>query len=106
MAALYRAARLHLYPGHPDDMACWTLMETQACGLPAVARPLGAVHERLRDGQTGQTAPDDEAFANVAIRLLSDDQAFWSMSRDAHLLQRDRSWDVVAAEFDALFKVA
>jgi glycosyltransferase involved in cell wall biosynthesis len=103
MAELYRSARVHLYPGHPDDMVCWTLMESQACGLPAVARPLGAVRERLLDGQTGQVVPDDEAFANVAIRLLSDDDMFWSMNRDVRLLQRDRSWDVVAAEFDTLF---
>lgn len=106
MAELYRSARVHLYPGHADDMACWTLMESQACGLPAVARPLGAVRERVRDGQTGQLVPDDAAFANVAIRLLTDDDTFWGMSRDGRLLQRERSWDVAAAEFDSLFKAA
>jgi glycosyltransferase involved in cell wall biosynthesis len=106
MADLYRKARVHLYPGHPDDMICWTLMESQACGLPAVARPLGAIHERLHNGQTGQIAPDDTAFANVAIHLLTDDAMFWAMNRDAHLLQRERSWDVVGAEFEALFKTA
>jgi hypothetical protein len=102
MAMLYRSARVHLYPGHADDMVCWTLMESQACGLPAVARPLGAVRERVRDGQSGQVVPDDDAFANVAIRLLTDDALFWSMNRDARLLQRERSWDVAASEFDTL----
>jgi hypothetical protein len=104
MAWLYRSARVHLYPGHADDMVCWTLMESQACGLPAVARGLGAVRERIRDGQTGQVVPDDAAFANVAARLLTDDGMFWSMNRDARLLQRERNWDVVAAEFDTLIK--
>lgn len=104
MAELYRSARVHLYPGHADDMVCWTLMESQACGLPAVVRPLGAVQERVRDGLTGQVVPDDAAFANLAIRLLTDDDTFWNMSRDAHLLQRDRSWDSVAADFDTLFR--
>lgn len=102
MAELYRSARVHLYPGHADDMVCWTLIESQACGLPAVARPLGAVWERLKDGQTGQIVPDDAAFANLAIHLLTDDDVFWGMNRDARLLQRDRSWEVVAAEFDSL----
>ncbi|HXP97783.1 MAG TPA: glycosyltransferase [Telmatospirillum sp.] len=102
MADLYRSARVHLYPGHPDDMVCWTLMESQACGLPAVARPLGAIHERLRDGETGHIVPDDDAFANVAIRLLTDDEMFWSENRDARLLQRGRNWDMVAEEFSAL----
>jgi glycosyltransferase involved in cell wall biosynthesis len=102
MAELYRSARVHLYPGHPDDMACWTLMESQACGLPAVARPLGAVHERLDDGQTAHIVPDDDAFANVAVRLLTDDEMFWSDNRDARLSQRGNNWDAAAEEFIAL----
>ncbi len=106
MAQLYRSARVHLYPGHPDDMVCWTLMESQACGLPAVTRPLGAIHERLKDGETGHIVPDEEAFANVAIRLLTDDDMFWSENRDARLLQRGRTWDMVAGEFTALIAAA
>lgn len=102
MAALYRDARSHFYPGHPDDMACWTLMESQACGLPAVARGLGAVRECLRDGESGQIAPDDAAFVNLAIRQLTDDDVFWNLSRDAQLLWADRSWDLVADEFLAI----
>lgn len=104
MAELYRSARVHLYPGHADDMVCWTLMESQACGLPAVARPLGAIHERLVDGQTGQIVPDDAAFANVAVRLLSDDDLFWGMSRDARQMQRNRTWETVATEFDGILR--
>jgi glycosyltransferase involved in cell wall biosynthesis len=82
-------------------MACFSLVETQACGLPAVARPLGATRERIRDGQTGYIAPDDAAFANVAISLLSDDAVYQSLSRDAALLQRSRTYEVAAAEFEA-----
>jgi hypothetical protein len=36
MAEVYRTARVHLYPGHPQDFGCWTLAETQAAGVPAV----------------------------------------------------------------------
>lgn len=103
MATLYRSARVHLYPGHADDMGCWTLMESQACGLPAVVRDKGAAAERIVQGQTGQVAPDDEAFANLAVGLLSNDELFWSMNRDARLMQAARSWDVVAAEFETVF---
>jgi glycosyltransferase involved in cell wall biosynthesis len=106
MAELYRSARVHLYPGQSDDMVCWTLMESQACGLPAVARPLGAIHERLRDGETGHIVPDAEAFANVAVRLLNDDAMFWSENREARLSQRGRGWDTVALDFTVLLKAA
>jgi glycosyltransferase involved in cell wall biosynthesis len=101
MAEVYRSARVHLYPGHAEDMGCFTLVESQACGLPAVARPLGAAGERIRDGQTGCLAPDDAAFANVAARLLSDEATYGTLSRDAQLLARTRTYELMAAEFEA-----
>ena len=30
MAEIYRSARAHLYPGHAEDMICWTLLDSQA----------------------------------------------------------------------------
>lgn len=104
MADDYRAARVHLYPGHPDDMACWTLMDSQACGLPAVARPLGAVRERIRDGETGYVVPDDDAFVNVTLQILGDDDVFWRLNRDAVQHQRGRPWDDAAADFESLWR--
>lgn len=103
MAEAYAQARVHLYPGHGDDMGSFTLIESQAIGLPAVARPLGAAPERIRNGQTGYVVPDDDAFANVALQLLSNEDIFWGMNRDARLTQRERSWDTAAAEFESLF---
>lgn len=104
MAQAYRSARVHLYPGAEADMLCSTLMESQATGLPAVVRPLGAARERVRDGQTAFVVPDAAAFANTTLRLLGDDDLFFAMSRDARTLQRHRPWDVVAAEFEALWR--
>jgi hypothetical protein len=103
MAEAYAQARVHLYPGHADDMGCFTLIESQAIGLPAVARPLGAAPERIHNGQTGYVVPDDDAFANVALQLLTNEDVFWGMNRDARLMQRERSWDTAAAEFESLF---
>lgn len=103
MAEAYAQARVHLYPGHADDMGCFTLMDSQAMGVPAVARPLGAASERIRNGQTGYVVPDDDAFANVALQLLTNDDVYWGMNRDARLMQRERSWDAVAADFESLF---
>ncbi len=104
MAALYREARVHLYPGVESDMMAATLAESQATGLPAVARARGAAGERVRNGQTGYLVPDAEAFANVAVSVLTDESLFWSLSRDARMMQADRSWDRVAAEFERLWR--
>ncbi len=104
MAEVYRTARVHLYPGSERDMHCSTLGESQAVGLPGVARPLGATAERIVEGETGFVAPDDEAFVNLTLPLLNDLERFTHISKDARLRQRGRSWDKVAGEFEVLFR--
>lgn len=99
MADVYRTSRVHLYPGHAKDFACWTLAESQTAGLPAVARGLGGVDERIVNGQTGFIVPDAEAFANVALQILSDDGVFKSLSEAAGVPGRRRTWPEAALTF-------
>lgn len=103
MATVYGTARCHLYPGHREDMACWTLGETQAAGLPAVARPRGAVHERVANGETGYVVPDDAAFANVAVQMLTEDGMYQGLSDAAASPQHRRPWSLAAQEVEALW---
>ena len=103
MAEAYRAARVHLYPGAANEVYCSTLAESQAVGVPAVARRFAAAAERVRDGESGFVAPDDEAFASCAALLLSDDDVFRNRSADCRTHQRRRDWDAAAAEFETLF---
>ena len=96
MAVAYQDASVHLYPGHADDMGCFTLMESQASGCPAVIRPLGAAPERVTDGATAYVAPDDDAFANLAALLLNDATVRRSMGDEARALYKSRTWDNAA----------
>ena len=105
MATAYREARLHLYPATVQWPYAWTLAESQACGLPAVARASAAAAERIGDGQTGIVAANDDAVVNAAINLLSDRFSFDRMSHTARLVQRGRSWHVAAAEFEATIQL-
>lgn len=102
MAEELRQARLHLYPGHADDATAFTLMESQAVGLPAVIRRLGAAPERVSDGASAYIAPDDAAFANLAILLLQDDALFARMSAAARALYHGRNWDEAAIRLEAM----
>ncbi|MCW8951362.1 MAG: glycosyltransferase [Rhodospirillales bacterium] len=104
MADVYRRAAVHLYPTAETEVFCWTLAESQACGLPAVARTKGSAAEHVRNGQTGFLVPDDTAFANVTVHLLTNEGARNSMRRDALTLQKARSWDVVAADFETIWR--
>jgi len=102
MADIYRASRVHLYPGHPHDFACWTLAESQASGTPAVARGVGGVEEHVINGQSGFIVPDAAAFANVTLEILRNDQVHRSLSTAAADVTRRRTWAMVAAELDAM----
>jgi hypothetical protein len=101
MIDVYRRARVHLYPSSSRDVMCSTLAESQAVGLPAVARHLGATDERIRNGETGYLAPDAEAFANLAVQLFDDDgEMFDRLSQEARQRQRHLSWDRAAEELE------
>lgn len=104
MAQAYREARVHLYPGHPGDTTAFTLMESQAAGLPAVLRPLGAAPERVADGQSAYVAPDDDAFANLASMLLTNDTLPQSLGAEAKRRYGGHSWDAAAERFEGLLK--
>lgn len=96
MAQAYRQSRVHLYPGHPRDFACWTLRDSQASGLPAVAFNKGGVEDVIDNGKTGFIVPDDDAFANVALQLLNDDAVYQSFSEAASAVERRKTWAATA----------
>ncbi len=94
-------ARAMLYRGDKGETFCLSLAEAQAMGVPAVVTPLGAVPERVIDGETGAVAADEEAFAASAIAALGDD-LLWQRWHKASLeRQKGLSWDEAARRFEA-----
>ena len=104
MSQSYRRARVHLYPGSDKEMYCSTLAESQAVGVPAVARPMGAVKERVIGDKSAFLTDSDGDFADHAIRMLSDEEEFKSASIVARRHGRSRSWDTTASEFETIFR--
>ncbi|MDA1072544.1 MAG: glycosyltransferase [Proteobacteria bacterium] len=102
MADEFFHARAHLYPGGLGEPYAFTLAESQAVGTPGVTRRQGAAAERIVDGRSGFLTPDDEAFANCAILCLKEDIVYRGRTKDARAMQRGRTWDAAAAEFEAL----
>ena len=95
-------ARVMLYRGHEEETFCLALAEAQALGLPCVVQDIGSAAERVIDGVTGFVTGSDEAFAERAIQLLSDDALWARMHRAALARQRSRRWSDVAADFERL----
>ena len=109
MAAVYANAKVHLYPVFQGEMYCGTLAESQASGVPAVVNATdgnaGTAGERVRNGQTGYLAPDESAFVNLTGEILAEDSGMYrTLHRDALTLQRQRSWQAAAIEFEALWR--
>jgi hypothetical protein len=97
-----RKARVMLYLGHKCEAFCLALAEAQALGVPAVIAPVAALPERVIDGETGFHHADPTAFAQAAVRLLTDD-ALWRRQHEAALrLQQGIS----VAEHARLFEAA
>jgi glycosyltransferase involved in cell wall biosynthesis len=102
LVAEFREARAMLYKGDLNETFCLAVGEAQASGVPAVVGGLGSVIERVRDGETGCIARDDGAFAEAAVRLLTDD-ALWRRQHEAALkFQRAWGWPEAAAAFESL----
>lgn len=102
LAAHIAASRVMLYRGHEEETFCLALAEAQALGVPCVVQPIGSVAERVRDGVTGFVAADEADFARRAVELLTDADAWMGMHRSALSLQRSRTWDDVAGDFERL----
>jgi len=95
-------SRVMLYRGDAGETFCLAVAEAQAMGVPAVVQDIGAVAERVIDGETGTVARDDERFCAAAIALLTDD-ALWRRQHHAALArQHGQSWDEAAQRFEAL----
>lgn len=102
LAESYARARAMLYLGDPGETFCLAVAEAQAMGLPCILGDEGAVAERVRDGLTGIVAPDHDAFAKAAIRILRDDVAWRAMHQAALTQPPPPDWAEVAARFAAL----
>lgn len=102
LAEELRSARVMLYRGDLNETFCLAVGEAQALGVPAVVQRLGSVVERVIDGETGYVADGDEAFADAAVRLLTEN-ALWSRCHGAALAKQGRwGWPEAAAAFEEL----
>jgi glycosyltransferase involved in cell wall biosynthesis len=97
-----RASRAMLYLGHKCEAFCMSLAEAQALGVPAVIAPVAALPERVIDEVSGFHRAEPFAFADAAIRLLTDDDLWRRQHEAAIRLQQG----ITVAEYGARFEAA
>jgi glycosyltransferase involved in cell wall biosynthesis len=98
LPALYRSARLFLFPTLGD---VWGVVANEACaaGLPVIVSPYaGVAGELVIDGENGFVCPlDNAAWAERAARLLAAEDVRERYSRRSLELVREYSFDNAAA---------
>jgi glycosyltransferase involved in cell wall biosynthesis len=97
-----RKARVMLYRGDENETFCLAVGEAQALGVPAIVQPIGSVVERVIDGETGFVTTTDNAFADAAIKMLSDDELWQQQHLKALEKQRSWGWPDAAQAFEEL----
>jgi glycosyltransferase involved in cell wall biosynthesis len=98
LPALYRSARVFLFPTHAD---VWGVVANEACaaGLPVIVSPhAGVAGELVMDGDNGFVcALDEQAWAERAALLLTQSDLWQNFSRRSLALVREYSFDHAAA---------
>lgn len=84
VARYYQAADAYVYATRADTFPS-TVLESLACGTPAVATAVGGIPEQIEDGKTGFLVAerDAEAMAGRLLELLSRDELRLQQGRRA-----------------------
>ena len=79
-------ADVAVLPSWGDEGVPQSLMQSAACGLPAVSTTIGAIGEAVRDGETGLLVPpkDVPALTGALARLMTDSDLRSRMGTAAH----------------------
>lgn len=95
-AELYRRSWVLATPSMIEGWGL-TVMEANACGLPAVSFDVPGLNESILDGKTGRLACDDDEFAGALTDILCDGSLRAGMAREALEWASNFTWDVTAA---------
>ena len=104
--AWYACADIAVLPSYGDEGVPQSLMQAAACGLPAVATPIGAIPEAVVDGTTGILVPPrtPPALADALVRLMSDAGLRARMGAAAHAYaQANFGLDAMLDAMEAVF---
>ena len=99
LAKKIRKSRLLLYRGDTGETFCLALGESQAMGVPAVIQDIGCVAERIIPKKTGFIENIDDDFAQRAVAILTNDNLWRSLHKNALKTRANWTWDNAAQSF-------
>jgi glycosyltransferase involved in cell wall biosynthesis len=103
--ALYRGARVFVNPSEKEGWGL-TILEANACGVPAVASDVPGLRDSVRHDHTGLLVPhgDVEALAAALRRVLTDDVIWERLRAGALRWAASYTWDAVTDQMQAVIE--
>ncbi len=103
--ALYRGARVFVNPSEKEGWGL-TILEANACGVPAVASDVPGLRDSVRHDHTGLLVPhgDVEALAASLGRVLTDDIVWERLRAGALRWAANYTWDAVTDQMQAVIE--
>ncbi len=95
--ALFQQAWVSVVPSETEGWGM-TVIESNACGTPAIAFAVPGLREAIVDRVSGLLVPDGEDLAPAIERVLTDETLRDKLNEGAIARSRSFSWDASAAE--------
>ena len=92
--------KLHLCPSLDNDLQYLSLMESQAFGIPVIARQTASIHDCIYHNETGYVVKDKQTFANKIIQVLTDNKLFLTLRNNSKLNNYIIPWSDVVRDFE------
>ncbi|WP_435146425.1 glycosyltransferase family 4 protein [Halobaculum sp. P14] len=106
--ARMKSAALFVYPAAPEGGWSISVLEANACGVPAVSVASGELgrNEVVEDGVTGLLADarSHEEIASLVQSLLADDDRRAELGANARSFAESQSWDAIASRMDGIYE--
>ena len=92
--------RVHINPSNDISILPFSIIESQARGLPIVSRENNVIFDYVYHNETGFITNDPNNFANKIIDLLTDNSLFLRMNSNTKLNNKINNWKTEVESFE------
>ena len=92
--------RVHINPSNDISSLPFSIIESQARGLPIVSRENNVIFDYVYHNETGFITNDPNNFANKIVDLLTDNSLFSRIKSNAKLNNKINDWQTVVESFE------
>lgn len=92
--------KLHLCPSLDKDFQYLSILESQAFGIPVIARDTASIYNCIYNNETGYIVKDALNFSRKVVQVLNDNRLLNTLKRNAKLNNNVISWKDAVSNFE------